>query len=350
MERTRYLILALALAMPLWLAPVAPAHAGCGCDHPLPDWTVVMPPFGSAGKRIAVFAEGESFTPGASYLVNFSGRTRSVTATLTDRLEVAVPPSVPPGPVALRVTGQGYDVTYPNSAFTALSHPRKIKEREGIFHARHYQAAVGSDGTLYLPLNLKDVLDATQFMLALYNLPLDFAEEDVIIYNADGVDLTLFTLDVGNAVEKQWGSYYGWNVEDDTGIRADFYRAKTRKPVDLGNVSDLFTYWRHEFHSYSAAHASGGAYAVDVDGYHSDGTRHIDHSNLVIAINGRVRNPQAPLDLSLATPLAPGVREVHVGWISKKSTNPVEPPTIATEMPGTQGPLAEELEEVLFND
>ena len=350
MERTRYLVLALALAVPLWLAPAAPAHAGCGCDHPLPAWTVVMPPFGAAGKQILVFAEGGSFTLGASYVVNFSGRTRTVTATLADRLEVALPPNVPLGPVAIRVTGPGYDVTYPNSAFTALPNPRKIREREGIFQAKNYQAAIGSDGTLYLPLDLKNVLDAMQFMLALYDLPLDYSEEDVVIYNADGFDLTLFTLDVGNAVERQWGSYYGWSVEDDTGIHADFYRAKTKKPVDLANVSDLFTYWRHEFHTYAAAHAPGGAYAVDVNGFHADGTRHIDHSNLVIAISGKLRNPQAPLDLSLATPLEPGSRAVHIGWISKKSPNPIEPSEIATEMPGTQGPLAEALEEVVFQN
>ncbi len=350
MRRTRLLLLAITLAMPIWLVPAGPARAGCGCDHPLPGWAVVMPAFGSAGKAITVFADGGVFTPGASYEVDFAGRKRTVIATLSDRLEVKVPPSVNVGPVAIRVVGPNFDRVYPSSAFTALSHPRKIRERAGVFHARNYNAAIGSDGTLYLPLDLKGVLDAMQFMLALYDLPLEFTEEDVVIYNADGVDLTLFTLDVANSTERQWGSYHGWRVEDDTGIFGDVYAGKTGKPGNLSQISDIFTYWRHEFHTYAAAHAAGGLYAVDVDGFHSDGTRHIDHSNLVIAISGKERNPAAPLDLSLATPLEPGSREVHVGWISVKSGNPIELLVISPQMPGTQGPLAEQLEEVVFDD
>ncbi len=323
-------ILTAALALVAFATTSArPAAAGCGCDHPPPEWSVVMPPFGSPGKTIALFAEGEEFVIGEQYQVEFgSGSAVDVTATLADRLEVVVPASIDPGPVEIRVSGDELEATYPESAFTALPDAREVEERGGVFTAMDYQAAVGADGTLYVPVDLSGVADAMQFTLAALDLPLHFEEEDVVIYNADGVDLTLFTLEVADPNERQWGSYYGWTVENESGLSGVHYLPQIHLPDHPTEMSSLFTYWRHEFHTYKHAHAEGGSHHVDEHGYHPDGTRHVDHDNLVIAINGRVRDAVDPMDESLMSALAPGAHTIDIGWVSIMSENPVEFPFI----------------------
>ena len=61
----------------------------------------------------------------------------------------------------------------------------------------------------------------------------------------------------------------------------------------------MFTYWRHEFYTYDAAHQPGGEYYAQTeneDGYllHKDGTVHVDHGRLVVAIAGKLRDPRDP--------------------------------------------------------
>ncbi len=345
--RTRLSILCLTALLSVSL-PLA-SQAGCGCDHPPPDWSVVMPPFGSPNKVITIFAEGGAFTVGESYAVDFGNTHASAAATMTDRLEVAVPPGTTPGPVALHVSGAGYDHTYPDAAFTALSNPRRVKERDGVFAARNYKAAVSADGTLLLPLNVKRVKDGMQFAFALRDLALTYGQDDVVIYNADGVDLTLFTLDV-NSPQQQWGEYYGWTVEGDAGLDNDVYEGMSGESDDISRASDVFTYWRHEFHTYADAHAPGGSHEVGSTGYHPDGTLHIDHYNLIIAIQGLERDAANPADTSLATPLAPGHRTVKLGWLSIRSDNPVDLSAVVPMMGSTDDDWAEELEEMLFDD
>jgi hypothetical protein len=55
-------------------------------------------------------------------------------------------------------------------------------------------------------------------------------------------------------------------------------------------------YDRHEFNTYRAEHAHEGGYGLDPDDpeWHSDGTRHIDHDHLVIAIQGVVEFEGVP--------------------------------------------------------
>ncbi len=334
-----------ALAWATLLATAAPpAWAGCGCDHPPPAWALVMPPFGSPGRWINVYADAGQFVAGETYEVEFGSTRVLVQATRFDRLEVQVPGGLPLGPVALRVRGAGYDRLYSSALFTALPNPRKIRERAGVFKARNYAGAVGADGTLYLPIDMTRVTDPMQFAVALLDLPLTYEHDDVVIYNSDGVDLTLFTLDV-NDTERTWGSYYGWQVLGDAKIKGNVFKGKAGKSDQLASVSNVFTYWRHEFHTYAAAHAPGGEYAVDVAGYHSDGTLHVDHYQLVIAISGLERDPSAPLDLSRAAPLSPGSRTFDLGWISLLVSNPVELVTISPLVNDARGSYAELLEE-----
>jgi hypothetical protein len=56
--------------------------------------------------------------------------------------------------------------------------------------------------------------------------------------------------------------------------------------------SDVLQYQRHEFNTYFLQHVENKAHSTDPnDGnWHTDGTRHIDHDHLILAIAGQVNN------------------------------------------------------------
>ena len=225
-----------------------------------------------------------------------------------------------PGPMVLHVQGDEYDHYYGESLFTALPPAPAVPADGGSFAAWKIFAAVTTDGTMLLPLDVAQVLDATQLGLHLTNLPLAFGAGDVVIYNADGVDLTLFTLEVDNPRERQWGEHYGWNVEDDGGLYGDYYDPEVLDVVEPEKTSDLLSYWRHEFHTYAAAHAPGGTHEVDASGVHPNGTFHVDHDQLVIAISGLERDPDDPTD---AQPLEPGKIEIDLVLTATPAAGPM---------------------------
>lgn len=320
---------AVAIAAFTLLAWTAPAQAGCGCDHPPPAFTSVMPPFGSPGKTVHLWQqEGFAFEPGASYAVSFGDVDTDVVAAHAERLAVPVPVGARPGPASIRVQGPGVDHTYASTQFTVLAPAPLVPSEDGVFAHHGFEAAVSEGGTLLIPFNLSQVSDATQFGMVLALLPLTYAPDDVVFYNADGVDLTLFTLAVDDPTQRQWGSYHGWSVEQDTGIEGEVYESKVLDSVRLRLFSDLLTYWRHEFHTYRTAHAPGGSHAVDTEGFHPDGTLHIDHDHLVLAISGELRDFTRPQDPDRNRPLHPGSHTVTVYWANVLSDHPVDPAVI----------------------
>ncbi len=290
--RKRSFIYLLSTMLPLVALLVLPAErvtAGCGCDHPPPAWALVMPPFASATHPVTIFAEGADFLEGEVYAVKFGKQSADVIADSPNSLRVDLPHGVTPGPTEIHVKGPGYDHKYPREIFTALPKPIKLPPYSGAFKARKLRIAVAADGTVLVPVDLSRVREPTQFALRFPDLPLDFESDDVVLHNSDGVDLTIFTLSVDDSTVRQWGSYYGWKVEDDTGLEGVVYDTKVKKTKDKNVDSDVFTYWRHEFHTYEVAHETGGTHEVDAEGYHPDGTLHIDHDHLVIAIAGFTR-------------------------------------------------------------
>lgn len=334
------LLFAAALVVATAVPPfVRPATAGCGCDHPPPAYAPVMPAFAVPGKSIRVFAEGGRFRAFSRYTVTFTSVPASLTAALNpsvtvtalrpDSIQLTVPSNLKVGPISLRVAGPGYDKTYSPDLFTALPLPRKLPTGDAAILIKTLAGAVSADGTLLIPVDLGDILDATQFAFMLTNLPLAYGPDDVVFYNKDGVDLTLFTLNVDDPTSRQWGSYYGWQVEDDSTMANMVYDNKVVLSPRPGAQSDLLTYWRHEFHTYMAAHGPGGTHVVDANGYHPDGSLHIDHSMLVLAIHGRLRDAAAPQDASKLKPLAPGSRSVDLLVTSAVSANPIEPDVMA---------------------
>ncbi len=303
-----------------------PAHAGCGCDHPPPAWAPVMPAFGPPGTAIVLNAQSGEFVPGAEYTVEFNGGSWStidltVAADSVSSLAVNLP-FVFPGPTKIEVDGPGYSHVYEEHLFTTLALPRKVPAGDAVMMLNDLSGAVSEDGVLMFAIDLSDVADATQFAFVVANEPLRFGEADVVFYNADGVDLTLFTLAVDDPTERQWGSYYGWDVETDSGITATMYDTQVMDSLDPDKQSDLLTYWRHEFHTYKAAHAVGGSHGTNEAGYHPDGTRHVDHDTLVIAIDTRGF-------------LSPGHAEIDLLVDAVVAENPVEPSAMVDHVPGS---------------
>jgi hypothetical protein len=116
----------------------------------------------------------------------------------------------------------------------------------------------------------------------------------------------------------------------------------------MAHASDLFTYWRHEFRTYKKAHAKGGSHEVGPSGYHPDLTLHVDHDNLIIAIQGVVRDAKEPQDFDRALPPRPGILQVELGWISLQSEDPVDLSFVAPLITNADRRWVDELEEVLF--
>jgi hypothetical protein len=319
----------------LWLALFALgmpriAAAGCGCDHPPPAYAEVMPAFGSPGRAIRIFARpGTAHLFGWTYEVSFNGKRIYATAWRSDSLTVKVPSGLNAGPVTIRVRGFGFDQTHGPEQFTALPAAPIVPASDGSYGVLGLQAAVASDGTLLVPFNLSNVLDAKQFALEIWNLNLAYGADDVVFYNADGVDLTLFTLLVDDPTARTWGSYFGWTVEDDTNLSGDVYEAKVVMPRNAG-LSNLLTYWRHEFHTYRFAHLLSGSHWVNADGMHPDGTMHIDHDRLVLAIAGKKRSSTGAL-----TPLAPGALSVNLALKAVSAPGPLEPGDMVDRLEST---------------
>lgn len=320
------------LAVMLWTMAPTIARAGCGCDHPPTGWSQVMPAFASPGRSITVYAENGEFVRGAVYRVDLDRTFVDVVAGHTDFVTFEMPAGVSPGPVAIDVSGPGYSHVYPRELFTALPDAVVMPADTGALVEKRWKTAIAADGTLLIPIDMSQVLEPTQFAFVARNLPLDFEHDDVVIYNGDGVDLSLFTLQVENATLRQWGSYYGWAVEEDTNLIDFVFDKKVKKSKKKDRESDVFTYWRHEFYTYAEAHAIGGSHEIDSHGLHPDATVHVDHDSLVLAIWGVERDTRNPDDLTRAKPLEPGNRSLDFVAVMIQAVNPVEPEDVVVEI------------------
>ncbi len=355
MKTARIITLSIVALALLFLASPA-AWAGCGCDHPTPCPTPVMPGFASPGDTVELTGGGFTLDLGGNEIEFKKGKSKeykakkrlktkingdlmkdgdtkleekvNVGATDEEHLRVAVPRGSHNkekklvGPVDIKVKG-GKDckekdeehlrVAVPRGSHNKekklvgpvdhkvkggkdckeklaeykdqllfLSRPLTLEEDEGHYIFVDYPIAVDSSGVIYIPLDLSNIQDAMNFAVYIDNVPLDFGSNDVLMYNKDGFNLNLFTLDV-DGYEKQWGAWYG---------------AQALQNADPMK-SDIVTYWRHDFYEYHAAHEPGGshyAHTRNEDGHlvHADGTIHVDHDRLVVAVSGILRDVKQP--------------------------------------------------------
>ena len=271
---------ALALALILAALTPRPADAGCGCDKPPPPRAAIRPFVGYVDQQVTLF--DDRLAPGRRYDVLFessegtSDWSRGRAAFRRDladgerrmQLRVAVA-NVPLGPCAVSVWQDGVMLfALADDAFTVAASPIALHDfAEGITRDG-YRTGVGRDGTMYVPVDVTRVDAATTFVGETVGLPLRFSAGDVAMYNDQG-----FLMQVLQPGNTQLFRIAG----------GDLMR------------SNRLSYWRHEFATYKQEHRQRDARAVDGDtDWHVDGTYHVDHDHIVVAIRGTMPNGLPP--------------------------------------------------------
>lgn len=258
-----------------------PAVAGCGCDKPPPARAAVRPFAGHTEQAIALF--DDRLVAGRPYAVEFrsadgssdwSRGTAAVRRDLADgapRVQLRVPVgSVGLGPCALTVWSNGvrlYGLT--DSEFTVVPSPVALNDSGEKVVRPGYRAAVGRDGTVYVPVDVSAVDAATTFTGRGLGFPLAFRADSIAIYNEQG-----FLMQLLDPAKK------------------GLFRMTPGSPANSAELS----YWRHEFATYKSQHRHLDAWAPDDQdrAWHADGTYHVDHDHLLVAIRGALPNGSIP--------------------------------------------------------
>lgn len=288
-----------------------PANAGCGCDHPPPIEGVAHPAFAWPGSVITI-TDTAFQKPGTKIKIDGQPVERYLPPPRMATARVVVPEGINVGPAKIEIFSQRGQLvkTLPSNVFTALPPPVPVIDADGYFYYKDVNAAVDATGTLLIPFDLTGVLDPRQFYMNLVNTPLRFGEPDMIYYNKDQFNLKLFEALFSDPNDFEWGAYYGTDVAG---------------AVDPGKNSDVLQYWRHEFYTYRLAHESDGSHVVDSEGRHPDGSVHVDHEHLVLAIRGTLRDSSKPHDKRLDVPLKPGAFKTDVAIRSLVTETPRKP-------------------------
>jgi hypothetical protein len=258
-----------------------PAEAGCGCQKAPPELASVRPNATYPGSEVTVF--GPALQSGQSYSVQFvSGTTGASTVVNTvavnrrdladgvyrPQLVVALP-NLPLGPTRIVVSRAGNTVqAIGDEALTVVPAPVALSESVGTSNYPGYRAAIGRDGTFYVSLNLSGVTMPRIFRAQAKGYPLVFTSDDVVFYNTQGFLMQL----LGNNMP---GLY---SVES------------SNSTVD----SDVLGYSRHEFNTFYLQHEERQVHEVVDGNWHANGTRHVDHDHLILAIAGVLHNGTMP--------------------------------------------------------
>lgn len=267
------------------LGQPTPVKAGCGCDKAPPAPAQVHPHATYAGQEVTIF--DAHLHDGQGYLVTFTsgstGDSVMVEALATTRRDLAdglakpqlsIPlPPLPLGPTSLSVRGAGDSQPFlvaDDTALTVVPQPIALSTAVGEQVLPNFQAAVGRDGTVYVSLDLTDTTLPRTFHAQALGYPLRFTQHDVVFYNTQGFVMQLL-------------------AEDMPGL----YAIDAASGVD----SDVLQYSRHEFNTYFLQHDERQAHSVDASdaNWHVDGTPHIDHNHLIVAIAGILDDGSLPV-------------------------------------------------------
>ena len=261
------------------------AEAGCGCKKAPPPPAAVRPHATYAGTEVSIF--DATLQVGQAYDVTFTSGTTGASASVATRavsrrdladdvyktqLNVDVP-SLPLGPtsIGVRLAGQsGAILTIDDAALTVVPQPIPVKNH-GESKDKEFRAAVSRDGVVYLSLDVSDIHDARIFRAEMKKYPLRFTSEDVLFYNTQGFLMQLL----------------------DGTIPGLF----SLEATDKANDSDILEYARHEFNTHFLLHNERQAHTVDGSdpNWHGDGTPHIDHDHLIVAIAGNMQDGSLPV-------------------------------------------------------
>jgi len=263
------------------LGAPSPASAGCGCAKPAPPRAAIRPFFGAVDQQVTLFDERLGST--GQYDVQFEsldgvsdwsrGKVKS-RRDLADgerrpQLRVKVP-DVSLGPCRISVWRQGAKLyTLGADQFTVIAPPIALHDfSEGVTR-NGFQTGVGSDGTIYLAMDVSEVSDATTFTGAVSGMPLRFDSRDVSFYNAQGFLMQLLDPNVPGLFEIRAGD---------------------------ASTSNQLSYWRHEFRTYKGEHRKVDARRADDEDsdWHADGTYHVDHDHIVVAIAATLPDGSRP--------------------------------------------------------
>jgi len=266
------------LATAVAFLATSPVWAGCGCDKPAPPRATIRPFVAGAGQTVTLF--NPALQAGATYDVAFESagaapqwvRARAdiqkdiADGVSREHLRVSVP-ELPLGPCAVRVWRDGarqFDVAA--DEFTVAAHPIALHDGAETT-SREYRAAVGADGTVYIPVDMGAVSAATRFTGTAQGLPLQYQAQNVAMYNDQGYLMQLLD-------------------------------PKSPRLFDLtsGDLDESTTlsYWRHEFQTYKQEETMP-RHAHDATGeWHADGTRHVDHDHIIVALRGAFADGTTP--------------------------------------------------------
>lgn len=280
----RTTILAFMAAIAAAASPRA-ADAGCGCAKPPPPRAAVRPYVGYTDQRITLF--DDRLVAGATYYVQFVARDWStdwsvgvaaIKRDLADgapRLQVSVRvPVVSLGPAQILVYAPDRLLyTLADDQFTVAAKPVDLHDFIETVTRDSYQAGVGADGTVYIPVNVEGVTGATFFRGVGYGVAKKFTASEVVMLNEQGFTMSL--------------------VDPASSGLFNIAPGATRD-------TDLLDYWRHEFGTYKRDHRQNLAHLADGD-WHQDGSYHVDHNRIVVAIRGTLRDGQ-PLPAGATPP------------------------------------------------
>jgi hypothetical protein len=271
------------------------AEAGCGCDKPPPPPADVRPRATYAGGEVTVVHRG--LVSGRTYQVTFaspSGARATVSAVAAVRRDLAdgsakpqlaiALPSLPLGPASVEVkNGSKVVLKTSDAALTVVAPPIVVPDESGDFVVRGYRAAVGRDGVVYVALDLAGMAMPRTIRAQALRYPLRFTADDLVFWNAQGFLMQA----LGESM-------------------AGLFRLSPASSAD----SDVLHYSRHEFNTYFLQHGERSGHALDPADrrWHLDGTPHIDHDHLVLAIAGVLASGARPpagatpaFDLAIST-------------------------------------------------
>jgi hypothetical protein len=255
-----------------------PADAGCGCDKPPPPRAAVRPFVAYPNLRITLF--DDRLVEGTRYDVRFESTTdgsvdwsRGTAATRLDLADRALRrqlrvnlPDIGLGPCRVSVHANGRQApalyTLTDDQLTVTARPVTLHDFRQTVSQPGYRAGVGRDGTLYIPLDVGKVDGGTRFTGTAIGLPVTFGAENVAMYNTQGFLMQLLDPSVPGLF-----SLYAGSAE----------------------LSDTLSYWRHEFRTYREQHRVDDDFATpDDEEWHANGTPHIDHDQIVLAIRAQL--------------------------------------------------------------
>jgi hypothetical protein len=272
-----------------------PAHAGCGCEKPPPPPAQIRPNVTFPGMPVTLFAP--SMVEGAAYSVQFTAGTgvgaalglptsATVQGVVTRARDLAdgvvkpqlvVPlPSLPLGPasvVATPVNENAPAISISDAAFTVAPNPIALPTDADEYHFLGYRAAVGRDGVVYISLDLTGINQPIVFEAQGRGFPFRFSGADTVFFNVQGFVMQ----ELVNGSEPVPGM---------------FVFPASNPLLD----SDVLHYSRHEFDTYFLQHQERLPHSVDPNdpNWHLDGTRHIDHDHLILALLGTMNGGSYP--------------------------------------------------------